>query len=76
MNMSIEYKGKLHFFEKTGQLTDKMFHDRSWFIVKNATAENVESYADLWVSHRYFGVIYSQHIMEKLGIYESNMACP
>lgn len=64
--MMIEYMGRIYVFKKPGTYTEKMFQDRCWFIVKNKTMPSIESWADMWVSKKYYGVGYSQEIMQHL----------
>lgn len=73
METSIEYKGKLYIFKKPPNLTDKMFQDRSWFIVKNKNLEHVESYADLWICWKYYGSEYGRELMDFLVRCETKM---
>jgi hypothetical protein len=73
MNTIIEYKGRLYPFTKNPNYTENMFLDRSWFIVKNIEQEMIESFADLWISVKYYKTEYSKEIMEKINSLESNM---
>jgi hypothetical protein len=69
----IEYKGRQYQFTKSMYLTDKMFYDRCWFIVKNYMEENIDSLADMYISWKFFKVEYTKDFMEKLRKLESNM---
>jgi hypothetical protein len=74
MEAVIEYKGRLHVFKKPMHLTDKMFQDRCWLIVKNSTYPYIENYADMWISWKYFDIEYTKDIMEKLKTLQNNLA--
>lgn len=73
METIIEYKGRMFPFKKSIHMCDKMFYDRCWFIVKNQGVENIEAYADMWISFKYFESKYSDDIMEKIKELENNM---
>ncbi len=68
----IEYKGKQYHFKKSMYLTDKMFYDRCWFIIKNNCQEHIESFADMYISWKFFDVEYGKEFMEKLKQLEEN----
>jgi hypothetical protein len=73
MEHVIEYKGKMYYYKNTSNILEKMFLDKCWFIVKNIDIDTPESYADLWICVKYYGVEYSNDIMEKLKLYEKNL---
>lgn len=54
----IEYKGRMHIFERPLHMTDKMFQDRCWYIVKNKGDPDIEARADLWIAETYYGCGY------------------
>ena len=59
----IEHKGKVHIFPKDQQDRDQ-FMDKCWFVVKNENkTDHVESYADIWIAHKYYGSVYDEKIM-------------
>lgn len=74
METIIEYKGRMFPFKKSIHITDNMFYDRCWFIVKNQGVENVEAYADMWISFKYFESEYSDEIMRKISELQSNLS--
>ena len=72
METVIEYKGRIHIFKCPPCYTEKMFLDRSWYIVKNINVPCIEAYADIWVAHKYLQTEYENNIMEKIAEYEKN----
>ena len=76
METVIEYRGKLYPFKKPIYLTDAMFYDRCWYIVKNNSKENIEEYANMWIAHKYFTVDYDPPVMQILYDLEQNVAAP
>lgn len=74
MDVIIEYKGTMYEFHKPRQLSEQMFQDRCWFIVKNYGKHGVEVYADMWIAWKYFDVEYSKEYMNIIREYEGNMA--
>lgn len=73
MSTCIEYKGKLYLFNTIPNLTETMFLDRCWYIVKNMNEPHIEEYADLWISKKYTRCHYEEAIMEKLNELERNV---
>jgi hypothetical protein len=69
---AIEYKGRVHTFVRPSGMSNKMFMDRSWYVVKNMGVEHVESFADLWIAHRYYGVGYGKEITVRMMELASN----
>jgi hypothetical protein len=73
MSTCIEYKGKLFLFNAIPNLTEAMFMDRCWYIVKNINEPNIEELADLWISKKYTKCQYDELIMTKLNDLERNV---
>jgi hypothetical protein len=69
----IEYKGISQVFQKPAHLNEQQFLDRCWFIVKNKDTPNVEAYADLWISLKYYEVTYTPQVMDALHKMEKNV---
>ncbi len=69
----IEYKGFSRVFHKPSHLNEQQFLDRCWFIVKNRDAPNVEAYADLWISSKYYEVTFAPAVMDALNKMEKNV---
>ena len=63
----IEYKGRLFMFEHPDDIvSETIFFDRCWFIARNSEHKDVNEYADLWISHKYFGTCYDIETMNTL----------
>ncbi len=73
MSTLIEFKGYFHYFKKPSNMTDKMFLERSWFIVKNNTIANIENFANVWISYKYYNALYDEKIMAQIKALEQNM---
>ena len=70
----IEYKGCLYHFQKPSHLTEKMFQDKCWFIVKNKNVQNIEDMSNIWIASKYYKTGYSEEIMQQIAEYEKNMS--
>jgi hypothetical protein len=73
MNTLIDYKGKIYVFDTNKYMTDDMFSDRCWFIVKNNDVPWIHQFADAWIAHKYLKCTYSEDVMDKLKELESKM---
>jgi hypothetical protein len=75
METVIEYKGKLYFFKKDCDiLSDDLFIDKCWFIIKNLGVKDIHALADCWISCKTYGVEYSKDVMEKIAACETVLA--
>jgi hypothetical protein len=58
----INYKGIVHIFYNKTDENEKMFIDRTWYIVKNLDKYEDLSYLEklshIWVSQKYYNVSY------------------
>jgi hypothetical protein len=75
MENIIEYKGHMYNFKKSQYITEKMFLDRCWFVVKNFCEPLIDNYADIWISYKYYDSEYPIEVMEKIRDLEHNMLC-
>ena len=62
----IDYKGTLHTFCRPRNVSSNIYQDKCWFIVKNISEANIDTYADMYVSWKYNGCEYSIEHMEKI----------
>lgn len=69
----VEYKGRFYPFTKPAHYTENMFQDRCWYIVKNIDIPFIESFADIWISCKYYENEYTKEIMDAVKGYELNM---
>lgn len=69
----IDHKGLFYTFTRPQNVSYNIFHDKCWFIVKNHTESNVETYAEMYVSWKYNGCEYSDENMTKMRNMEMNL---
>jgi hypothetical protein len=58
----INYKGKMYVFKNTKEENRQIFIDRTWYIVKNIDKyedyKYLEKLSYIWVSKKYYDVVY------------------
>lgn len=64
----IEFEGKMFLFEHNSDvfMTESMFLDKCWFIVKNNQVDDIEHYANMWIQVKYNKVEYEASCMQKI----------
>lgn len=72
----ISYLGQTYKFTKTDSTENEyMFRDRCWWIVKNIDkSQNIDdlvALSHIWVSVKYLGCSYEEHVMELINTFNS-----